>query len=106
MFRRALVAHVQGLKPIVIPSSVVVLGKASFYQCTRLRSNGFEGSRLNQIEEHAVTKGSASVVTAGHQYRSNGRTRRDFAHSSDVALLTESFGADPWSCFFVYLSVQ
>jgi hypothetical protein len=39
-----------GLKSIEIPSSVVNLGKWSFYQCKSLRSIGFEsGSRLQRI---------------------------------------------------------
>jgi hypothetical protein len=44
--------HESGLKSILIPSSVVVLGKWSFYQCKSLESVTFEsGSRLERIEE-------------------------------------------------------
>jgi hypothetical protein len=42
------------LKSILIPSSVVVLGRESFYQCKSLESVTFEsGSRLDQIEGSA-----------------------------------------------------
>jgi hypothetical protein len=41
-----------GLRSIMIPSSVVVLGKSSFYWCKSLESVTFEnGSRLERIEE-------------------------------------------------------
>jgi hypothetical protein len=43
-----------GLKSILIPSSVIVLGKHSFYECKSLESVTFEsGSRLERIEEYA-----------------------------------------------------
>jgi hypothetical protein len=43
-----------GLKSILIPSSVVVLGKESFRECKSLESVTFEsGSRLERIEEFA-----------------------------------------------------
>jgi hypothetical protein len=43
-----------GLKSILIPSSVVVLGKSSFSWCKSLESVTFEsGSRLELIEESA-----------------------------------------------------
>jgi hypothetical protein len=46
-----------GLKSIEIPSSVVVLGKWSFYQCKSLESVTFEGgSRLEWIEESAFSQ--------------------------------------------------
>jgi hypothetical protein len=45
-----------GLKSILIPSSVVILGKASFYECTSLESVTFEsGSRLERIGESAFS---------------------------------------------------
>jgi hypothetical protein len=45
-----------GLKSIVIPSSVVVLGKMCFYGCKSLESVTFEsGSRLERIEECAFS---------------------------------------------------
>jgi hypothetical protein len=41
-----------GLRSIVIPSSLVVLGESSFYGCWNLESVSFEsGSRLERIEE-------------------------------------------------------
>jgi hypothetical protein len=44
------------LKSIEIPSSVVVLGKWSFYECKSLESVTFEsGSRLERIEESAFS---------------------------------------------------
>jgi hypothetical protein len=44
------------LKSILIPSSVVVLGKESFSQCKSLESVTFErGSRLERIEERAFS---------------------------------------------------
>jgi hypothetical protein len=43
-----------GLKSIEIPSSVVVLGKWCFFQCTSLESVTFErGSRMERIDESA-----------------------------------------------------
>jgi hypothetical protein len=43
-----------GLQSIMIPSSVVVLGKDSFCQCKSLESVTFEnGSHLKRIEEFA-----------------------------------------------------
>jgi hypothetical protein len=43
-----------GLKSIVIPSTVIVLGKKSFAECTSLESVTFEsGSRLERIEDSA-----------------------------------------------------
>jgi hypothetical protein len=55
-----------GLKSIEIPSSVVLLGKKSFYQCESLESVTFEsGSRLERInksmfEGRRVSFGSVS----------------------------------------------
>jgi hypothetical protein len=53
-----------GLKSILIPSSVVVLGKASFRSCNSLESVTFEsGSRLERIEESAFyDSGLESIV--------------------------------------------
>jgi hypothetical protein len=49
-----------GLKSILIPSSVVVLGKSSFYECSSLESVTFEsGSRLERIEESAFSNDKA-----------------------------------------------
>jgi hypothetical protein len=46
-----------GLKSILIPSSVVVLGKESFCECESLASVTFEsGSRLERIEECGFCK--------------------------------------------------
>jgi hypothetical protein len=46
--------HLSWLRSIVIPSSVVVLGKSSFYESWFLESVTFEsGSRLERIEESA-----------------------------------------------------
>jgi hypothetical protein len=43
-----------GLKSILIPSSVVVLGEGSFYECKSLESVTFESrSRLQRIEASA-----------------------------------------------------
>jgi hypothetical protein len=53
-----------GLKSIVIPSSVVVVGKHSFFLCKPLTSVAFEsGSRLELIDECAFSKtGLKSIV--------------------------------------------
>jgi hypothetical protein len=59
--------HGSGLKSIVIPSSVVVLGRSSFYLCKSLESVTFEsGSRLERIEESAFHgSGLQSIVIPG-----------------------------------------
>jgi hypothetical protein len=50
-----------GLQSIVIPSSVVALGKSSFSSCWRLESVVFEsGSRLERIDEFAFSGSRAS----------------------------------------------
>jgi hypothetical protein len=56
--------RVHRLKSIMIPSSVVVLGKDSFSGCGSLQSVMFEsGSRLEQIGEHAFYQsGLKSIV--------------------------------------------
>jgi hypothetical protein len=53
-----------GLKSIVIPSSVLVLGIESFRDCSSLESVSFEtGSRLERIEKWAFARsGLTSVV--------------------------------------------
>jgi hypothetical protein len=61
--RESFLEHIHGstiyryfgpFRSIVIPSSVVVLGKWSFYECKSLESVTFEnGSRLERIEESA-----------------------------------------------------
>jgi hypothetical protein len=54
-----------GLKSILIPSSVDVLGQSSFFQCKSLESVTFENcSRLERIEESAFSwSGLKSIVT-------------------------------------------
>jgi hypothetical protein len=52
------------LKSIVIPSSVVVLGKESFYWCECLESVTFEiGSRLERIDESAFSESKLKSIT-------------------------------------------
>jgi hypothetical protein len=54
-------------RSIVIPSSVVVLGQGSFYECESLESVTFEsGSRLERIEELAFSgSGLRSIEIPG-----------------------------------------
>jgi hypothetical protein len=51
------------LQSIVVPSSVVVLGKDSFYRCNRLELVIFEsGSRLERIEESAFCRSGLKSI--------------------------------------------
>jgi hypothetical protein len=55
-----------GLKSILIPSSVVVLGKESFYSCESLGSVTFEnGSRLERIGQSAFFGTGSSLRGRG-----------------------------------------
>jgi hypothetical protein len=52
-----------GICSIVIPSSVVLLGKMSFFQCRSLESVTFEnGSRLERIEESAFSMSGLPMI--------------------------------------------
>jgi hypothetical protein len=51
-------------RSIVIPSSVLVLEKGSFYECKSLESVTFEtGSRLERIEESAFSRSGLKSIT-------------------------------------------
>jgi hypothetical protein len=58
---------VSGLKSILIPSSVVILGEKSFWSCESLESVTFEsGSRAERIEEDAFSRnGLKSILIPG-----------------------------------------
>jgi hypothetical protein len=60
-----------GLKSILIPSSVVTLGKGSFCRCKSLESVTFEnGSRLERIEESAFRQSGLKSIEIPHSVTS------------------------------------
>jgi hypothetical protein len=59
-----------GLKSILIPSSVVVLGKWSFSGCKSLESVAFEsGSRLERIEESMFAGSRVSFCSVSEEFK-------------------------------------
>jgi hypothetical protein len=87
-------------RSIVIPSSVIVLGKQSFYECKSLESVTFEsGSRLERIEESAFFRSGlrsvlipSSVIVLGkwNFYQCNSLESVTFESDSRLERIEES----------------